>query len=102
MGLYKSAHWKKIENNRYNKLDHNGASIHDQEEIANLFNEYFSEVGEKLSSEIPSTNIKYADYIKHNECTFDFVEIYENEVLAELKNRQPIRVLGQAIYPQNF
>ena len=45
-------------------MDHIGASIHDQEEIANLFNEYFSEIGEKLSSEIPSTNIKYADYIK--------------------------------------
>ena len=44
-------------------IDYNGASIHDQDEIATLFNEYFSEIGEKLSSEIPSTNIKYADYI---------------------------------------
>ena len=64
-------------------IDHNGASIHDQEEIANIFKEYFSEIGEKLSSEIPSTNIKYADYIKHNECTFKFVEIFEDEVPAE-------------------
>ena len=56
-------------------IHHNGASIHDQEEIAHLFNEYFSEIGEKLSREISSTNIKYADCIKHNECTFEFVEI---------------------------
>ena len=75
-------------------IDHNGASIHDQEEIASSFNEYFSEVGEKLSSEIPSTNINYADYIKHNECTFDFVEIYENEVQAELKNLKANKGFG--------
>lgn len=59
--------------------------------IAYLFNEYFSEIGEKLSSEISSTNIKYADYIKHNECTFEFVEISEDEVLAELKNLKPMQ-----------
>ena len=75
-------------------IDHNGASIHDQEEIANIFNEYFSEIGEKLSSEIPSTNIKYADYIKHNECTFEFVEIFEDEVLAELKNLKANKGFG--------
>ena len=56
-------------------IDHNGVPIHDPEEISNLFNEYFPEIGEKLSGEIPFTNVKYADYIKHNECTFDFVEI---------------------------
>jgi hypothetical protein len=57
-----------------------------RKKFANLFNEYFSEIGEKLSGEIPCTNVKYADYIKHNECTFDFVEITEDEVLAELRN----------------
>ena len=71
-----------------------GVPIHDQEEIANLFNEYFSEIGEKLSGEIPSTNVKYADYIKHNECTFDFVEITEDEVLAELKNLKANKGFG--------
>ena len=50
--------------------------------------------GEKLSSEIPSTNIKYVDYIKHNECTFEFVEIFEDEVLAELKNLKANKGFG--------
>ena len=48
--------------------------IHDQQEITNLFNEYFAEIGEKLSGEIPSTNVKHADYIKQNECTFKLRE----------------------------
>ena len=78
-------------------IDHNGVPVHDQEEIiyTNLFNEYFSEIGEKLSGEIPSTNVKYADYIKHNECTFDFVEITEDEVLTELKNLKANKGFGQ-------
>ena len=54
----------------------------------------FSEIGEKLSGEIPSTNVKYADYIKHNECTFDFVEITEDEVRTELKNLKDNKGFG--------
>jgi hypothetical protein len=46
-----------------------------------------------LSGEIPSTNVKY-DYIKHNKCTFDFVEITEDEVLAELKNLKANKGFG--------
>ena len=41
-------------------------------------------------------------YIKHNECTFEFVEIFADEVLAELKNLKAIRVLGQTMHLQNF
>jgi hypothetical protein len=40
------------------------------------------------------TNVKYTDYIKHNECTFDFVEITEDEVLAELKNLKANKGFG--------
>ena len=40
------------------------------------------------------TNVKYTDYIKHNECTFDFVEITVDEVLAELKNLKANKGFG--------
>ena len=32
--------------------------------------------------------------LKHNECTFEFVEIFEDEVLAELKNLKANKGFG--------
>jgi hypothetical protein len=50
---------RKSKTTTINKINMNGKAIVGDEEIANEFNIYFSEVGKKLAEEIPDNDIDY-------------------------------------------
>ena len=45
-------------------IDNNGISISDQKQVANKFNEYFTNVAQKLVDKLGKTNKVYSDYLK--------------------------------------
>jgi hypothetical protein len=67
-------------------IDYNGSSIENKEEIGNLFNKYFSEIGKTLSEKIEISDLNYTNFLKQTECKFEFKSITVEEVLSELKN----------------
>ena len=76
---------KNKSNLRLQKLIVNGEEITDDVEIANELNNYFCEIGEKLSSNIKPTGIDFTSYLKKkiNE-TFFLAPVMEQEVRREL------------------
>ena len=76
---------KNKSNHRLQKLFINGHEITDDVEIANELNNYFSEIGEKLSSNIRPTGIDFTSYLKKkiNE-KFFLAPVMEQEVRGEL------------------
>ena len=60
--------------------------VTENETIAELFNEYFTEIGPKLSSQITETNVSFERYMKFTaHQSFNFKNINEREVLKALE-----------------
>ena len=53
--------------------------------MSNLFNEYFTDIGPTLSSQIPETNVSFEMYMKFSaQKEFNFSDIHIQEVLNEI------------------
>ena len=67
-----------------------GQLISDYLEIANGFNNFFSEIGPKLASEIDASDISYKDYLSDcNPVNFEFSRISEIDILKICKQMKP-------------
>ena len=59
-------------------------------EIANGFNDFYSQVGPKLASEIENTNLTFDSYLTdRNETNFEFSRISEIDILKTVKLLKP-------------
>ena len=68
----------------------NGEILRDYLEIANGFNDFYSEVGPKLASEIENTNLTFDSYLTdRNEINFEFSRISEIVILQTVKLLKP-------------
>ena len=64
-------------------IDYNGSSIENKEDIVNLFNKYFSEIGKTLPEKIEISDLNYINFLKQT----DGINLKKlEEVLSELKN----------------
>ena len=67
-------------------IDYKGSSVENREDIVNLFNKYFSEIGKTLSEKIEISDFNYTNFLKQTDSKFEFTSITVEEVLSELKN----------------
>ena len=68
----------------------NGQIINDCLEISNGFNNFFSQVGPKLASEIPPTDINFKSYLpRENPINFEFSRISEIDILKICNQLKP-------------
>ena len=58
----------------------NNTNIFDQKTIANSFNEYFVNVGPKLTSEIPQSQGSFEMYLKGFDSTFEEVTLSDGKI----------------------
>ena len=69
----------------------NDKDVSDNKQIANQFNIFFTNIGTKLASEIPTTNTTFEHYLKHpSENKMVFKEINEettNRIIHDLKSK---------------
>ena len=64
--------------------------VHNKEEIANIFNDYFASVGENLSSKITPTTTTYQHFLKSRTHTsFSFQQMDQNQVFKIIKGFKP-------------
>ena len=72
------------------------------QEIANNFNQYFSEVGPSLAAKIPSSNRKFTDFLgTPNKEGFKFTEMSEFRILNFIKNMKPKSSFGEDCISNN-
>ena len=68
-------------------LDSLGNKITDSLDISNHFNSYFSEIGTKLSNQIPPSSKSFTDYLlPPPACNFEFSTVDENDVLKVINS----------------
>ena len=93
---------KNKSNQRLQKLIINGQEIADDVEIADELNNYFCEIGEKLSSNIKRTTNNFATYLKNKICeTFYLAPVMEQEVRSELLVLKPNKSPDLIVYLLN-
>ena len=68
--------------------------VHDQEEIANNFNNFFTNVGPNLASKIPIVNKSFEDYLTRNENPIDDCELLFKEFEDAFKSLQRNKACG--------
>ena len=80
----------------------NDEPVTDKQEIANNFNEYFSNVGAKLADKIPETVKPPESYMHQQSMEFSFNELTENDVLMALRNIKSSMSTGHDKIPPNL
>ena len=86
---------KNKKNNYPNSININGTEIKDPMQIANRFNEYFTNIGPKLASSIPSTASHFSSYISENsETSLFFTPTSENEIIKIVNSLEPSKSCG--------
>ena len=75
-----------------NKIRFNNQTIEDPKEIANVFNSYFSSIGENLANKIPSSNKHFSKFLGQpnaNSIFFSPATKYEvTDIVTSLSNKQ--------------
>ena len=75
-------------------------SVIENSSISNLFNEYFTDIGPTLSSQIPETNVNFEMYMKFSaKEQFNFRDIHIQEVLREISNLNTSKSAGSDNIP---
>ena len=67
-----------------NELKLNEVDLTSSEEIAEGFNDYFSNIGPKLAQSIGNSNCNFEDYIKQTNSEFSFFKTVENSKVHKL------------------
>ena len=71
-------------NSQPNCIFHNNSNISDPKIIADSFNEYFSNVGKKIQSKIPVTNLKYDEYLDNPNPNSFFIQPTDPEEISSI------------------
>ena len=66
-GIKNILNMNKKEDSRISQLSHNGKNINNNLDMANSFNEFFTEVGPKLNKQIPNSNLGTQMFIFHRD-----------------------------------
>ena len=82
--------------NKYTKIDTPSEIVNEnitydkEQDIADQFNNFFANIGSRLSNQIDNNNVKpYTDYLtNHTDTTFDFTLITE-EIIINIINKLP-------------
>lgn len=76
-------------------INHNNASFTNNKDIANAFNNYFSNIGKHLASNLPTRNLQCTDYLDPpvNNTIF-LTPIDKEEVLQEISKLKPGKAPG--------
>ena len=85
---------KKSKTTGITNIVYSGSSVEDEQEIVNLFNDYFSKIGKILSEKVEITDLEYTNFLKPTDDKFDFKTITVEEVLSELKNLKGNKSFG--------
>ena len=85
---------KKSKTTGITNIVYSGSSVEDEQEIVNLFNDYFSKIGKILSQKVEITDLEYTKFLKPTDDKFDFKTITVEEVLSELKNLKGNKSFG--------
>ena len=93
---------KKSKTTNVTELTINNESVIDKQEIANNFNEYFSNIGAKLADKIPETVKPPESYMHQQSIEFRFNELTENDVLMALRNIKSSKSTGHNRIPPNL
>jgi len=83
-------------------VDENGHKTIDPSEMAKLFNNYFSEIGSKMSADInkpESDNISYISYIAQTPHSLYLKPISVTDILRHLNQLNPKKVQDYTVYP---
>lgn len=71
-------------NTAVNELRLNEVNLTSPEEIAEGFNDYFSNIGLKLAQSIDNSNCNFDDYIKQTNSEFSFFKTVDNSKVHKL------------------
>ena len=75
-------------NSFINEINVNGQPSSDSQKIANEFNIFFSEIGEKIKADIPPTSAKPEDYLSESGFIFELGTVAPNEVIDIINSLQ--------------
>ena len=85
----------KSNNSGINKIKHNGKFISDNEEISNIVNDYFCNVGRRLSEKITDRNNDFIDFLPPRiQNSFYLSPVCQQDVLNEIKKLHPRKAAG--------
>ena len=77
-------------NSDVTKINHENKKMEDPKEIANIFNDYFSLIGNNLAKTIPPTNTNFKDFLDNqNPNSIFFLPTNKQEItkiVSDLKN----------------
>ena len=80
-----------------------GDIVRSPQDVANNFNQYFTEVGPKLASSIPTTEKNFTDFLgTSNNQQFKFSEMSETRILNFIKNMKPKSSFGEDCISNNL
>ena len=98
-GIKNIIHMKNNSNSSPTCILHNGDSLTDPTEIANTFNNYFSNIGESLQSKIHSSHVNFTKYLKNpNINSFFLSPTNENEIIGLIMDLK----IGKASGPNSI
>ena len=90
--IINSAINKHNDKSRIEKITYNNVEIRDSAQMADTFNQYFSQIGHSLADDIPPTQKKFLDFIDQpNPNSLFFVPVHRNElidIVHNLKNKK--------------
>ena len=69
-----------------NELNVNGSNIASEEEIANAFNEYFTNIGPNLANSIHDSDASFEQFIKPAESKFSRFKLVSESIVVKLLN----------------
>ena len=80
-----------------NELKLNEVNLTSPEEIAEGFNDYFSNIGPKLAQSIGNFNCNFEDYIKKTDSEFSFFKTVENSKVQISKTIGVNKISGKIL-----
>ena len=86
---------KKSKSTNISSLQIDDQVVIESSSMSNLFNEYFTDIGPTLSSQIPETNVSFEMYMKFSaQKEFNFSDIHIQEVLNEISKLNTSKSVG--------
>ena len=78
-----------------NKIKHNGKFITDNKDISNIVNDYFCNIGKRLSEKIPNRNNDFTQFLPPRvQNSFYLGPVSQQDVLKEIKMLHPRKAAG--------
>ena len=85
---------KKSKTTNVNEININGTSITDPSDIANLFDEYFSNIGQNLANNLEKSSAPARVFVEQQKTEFGLQTIHKDDVFKAVRSMKPSQSSG--------